>query len=97
VVLIKNVAITSKRNRYLKAQQYIILMNVINEATQAHLLKLHHKFSIVRPIFKVVNFFFLIFFKDILKVFFKIKGKISMVANVHLYVIYTFKIMKKLR
>jgi hypothetical protein len=75
MVLIKNVVIKSKRNRYLKAQQYSIFTNVIDEATQAHLFKLHNKFSIVRPTFKEVCFFLLIFFKNILNVFFKVKEK----------------------
>jgi len=34
MVLIKNVAITSKRYQYLKTQQYTILTKVIDEATQ---------------------------------------------------------------
>jgi len=97
MVLIKNVEITSKRDGYLKAQQYTILINVVDEVTQAHLFKLHNKFSIVQPIFKEINFFLLILFKNILNFFFKVKEKNSMVTNVHLYVIYTFKIMKKLR
>jgi len=47
MVLIKNVEITSKRDRYLKTQQYTIFINVVDEVTQAHLFKLHNKFSIV--------------------------------------------------
>jgi hypothetical protein len=75
MVLIKNVEITSERDRYLKAQQYTILINVVDEVTQAHLFKLHNKFSIVRPIFKEINFFLLLLFKNILNFFFQSQGK----------------------
>jgi hypothetical protein len=38
MVLIKNITRTTKGNRYLKAQHYIILTKVIDEVTQVHLL-----------------------------------------------------------
>jgi len=38
MVLIKNVTITSKGDRYLKAQYYTILTKVVDETTQARLL-----------------------------------------------------------
>jgi hypothetical protein len=79
MVLIKNVAITSKGDQYLKAQQHTIFKKAVDEATRARLLKLHNKLSTTRPTLKERNFFLLIFFKN------------SMVANVHLNVIYTLK------
>ncbi len=45
MVLIKNVAITSKGDQYLRTQQYTIFMKVIDEAIQVRLLKLHNKLS----------------------------------------------------
>jgi hypothetical protein len=57
MVLIKNVTITIKRNRYLKAQHYTILTKVVNEATRVHLLHLHNKLSNAQSTFKEVNSF----------------------------------------
>jgi len=38
MVLIKNVTITTKGDRYLKAQHYTILTRVVDKAIQAHFL-----------------------------------------------------------
>ncbi len=38
MVLIKNVTITTKQDQYLRAQHYIILTKVVDEATRARLL-----------------------------------------------------------
>jgi hypothetical protein len=43
MVLIKNVTTIIKGNRYLRAQNYIILTKVVEEVTQARLLQLHNK------------------------------------------------------
>ncbi len=50
--LIKNVTTTTKGDRYLRAQHYILLTKVMDEATQAHLLQLHNKLSNVQSTFK---------------------------------------------
>ncbi len=70
---LKKVSTTSKGDQYLKTHQYTILTKVVDEATQARLLKLHDKLSIVWPTLREVIFFLFISFKDILKDFVKIK------------------------
>jgi hypothetical protein len=73
MVLIKNVATTSKGDWYLRAQQYRCLTKVIDEATPTCLFKLHNKLSTIWLALREVNSFIFIFFKNILKVFFKFK------------------------
>jgi hypothetical protein len=41
MVSIKNVTTTSKEDRYLRAQHYVILIKVVDEAIQVFLLKMH--------------------------------------------------------
>jgi hypothetical protein len=55
MVLIKNVITTTKGDRYLTAQYYIILTKVVDEATQARPLQLHNKLSNAQFTFKEVN------------------------------------------
>jgi hypothetical protein len=64
MVLIKNVATTSKENRYLKTQQQTIFTKVVDEVIPILLLKLHNKLSIVQPTLREVNSFLLIIFKN---------------------------------
>ncbi len=56
MVLIKNVT-TTKGNRHLGAQHYMILAKVVDKAIQTHLLQLHNKLSNVQSTFKKVNSF----------------------------------------
>jgi hypothetical protein len=66
MVLIKNVTTTSKEYLYLKIKNYIIIVKVVDEATQAHILKMHNKLLTTQHALKKVNYFLLIidfFFK----------------------------------
>jgi hypothetical protein len=57
MVLIKNVATTSKINHFLKAQHSIISNKVIDEGVQPHLPYLHNKLSSTRLTLRKVNLF----------------------------------------
>jgi hypothetical protein len=63
--LIKNVVTSSKGNSYLKAQQYTILIMVVNEVTWTCLFKLHIKLSIAWPTLREINTFPIISWKKI--------------------------------
>ncbi len=69
MLLIKNVATTSKGDRYLKAQHYTILTKVVNEAIQVRLFQLHGKLSNAQPALREVSLFPIIF---IIQCFFQI-------------------------
>jgi len=64
--LIKNVVTTSKGDWYLKAQQYIILIMVVNEVTWTCLFKLHIKLSIVWLTLREINTFPIISLKKMI-------------------------------
>jgi hypothetical protein len=67
MVLIKNVATTSKGDWFFWAQQYTIFSKVVDEGVQTHLLQLHNTLSNTQPTFREVNFFFfayIIYFLD---------------------------------
>ncbi len=57
MILIKNVTVISKGNRYLKAQDYTILIKVVDEAIWIHFLQFHNKLSSVQPALKELNSF----------------------------------------
>ncbi len=54
-------------------KKYIIIVKVVDEATQAHILKIHNKLSTTQHALKKVNYFLLIVVKKILIFFFKFK------------------------
>jgi hypothetical protein len=72
--LIKNVTKTTKKYQYLKAQHYIILTKVVDEAIQIHFQQLHSKLSSVQSSFKEVNSYP---FLCIIFIFFKFTQKTS--------------------
>jgi hypothetical protein len=51
------VTVISKGNRYLKAQDYTILIKVVDEAIWIHFLQFHNKLSSVQPALKELNSF----------------------------------------
>jgi hypothetical protein len=72
MLLIKNVTTTSKKDRYLRAQNYTILTKVVNEAIQVRLFQLHSKLSSAQPALKEVSLFPII---CIIQCFFQIYRK----------------------
>jgi hypothetical protein len=60
MVLIKNVATTSKGDWFFLARHYTIFNKVVDEGVQTHLLQLHNTLSNTRPTFREVDFFFFV-------------------------------------
>jgi len=74
MLLIKNVTITSKKYRYVRAQHYTILTKLVNKTTQTCVLELHNKLSSAQlalrevslfPIICIIQCFFQIYMKNI--------------------------------
>jgi hypothetical protein len=61
MVLIKNVATTSKGDWFFWAQDYTIFSKVVYEGVQTHLLQLHNTLSNTQPTFRKVDFYFILF------------------------------------
>jgi hypothetical protein len=57
MVLIKNVATTSKVNHFLTTQHSTISNKVVDEGVQSHLPYLHNKLSSIRLTLRKVNLF----------------------------------------
>lgn len=58
MILITNVIVTSKGDRHLKGQSYIIFTTMIDEIVRVQLTKLHKRFTTTWPsIRKVSNIF----------------------------------------
>jgi hypothetical protein len=55
MVLIKNVTTTTKGDRYLRAQHYIIITKFVDETTKVRFLQLHNKLSSAQFTFKEVH------------------------------------------